>query len=86
MMITFFNNAFEGLGNAPFNHPSASEFSMSALDPDEDFSIDLTYAPNPELNYVEDNCPGLYNPDQLDADGDGVGDACEGKLTAWAAS
>ena len=24
-----------------------------------------------------DNCPDVYNPDQADADGDGIGDACE---------
>lgn len=27
---------------------------------------------------VPDNCPGVDNPDQADADGDGIGDACEG--------
>jgi len=27
---------------------------------------------------VNDNCPGVSNPDQTDSDGNGVGDACEG--------
>jgi hypothetical protein len=32
---------------------------------------------NDGLKDHEDNCPLVYNPDQADADGDGVGDVCE---------
>jgi len=31
----------------------------------------------PENNCPPDNCPGLYNPDQTESDGDGIGDACD---------
>jgi hypothetical protein len=77
LLYPFFNNAFEGIGNHPFNDPNSSEFTTGAMDPDRDYYIDLIYPGNPALNFVEDNCPGIYNPDQEDSDGDGKGDACD---------
>ena len=76
-LYPFMNAAFEGIGSHPFNHPFASEFTSGALDPDRDMVIDLIYDPMPELNYVEDNCPGVANPKQEDSDNDGIGDACD---------
>ena len=46
----------------------------------ESFSQDVQAKPDGDLDAVaddRDNCPALYNPDQADANGDGVGDACD---------
>jgi hypothetical protein len=41
-------------------------------------SSDLVLVPQLSVNQGYcDNCPGLYNPDQADMDGDGAGDVCD---------
>jgi len=44
------------------------------LDSDRDGAVDPGET---GLACVEDNCPGVQNSDQADADSDGVGDACD---------
>lgn len=44
------------------------------VDPDQDNVPDAPLPNRPDIKV--DNCPGLFNPDQADQDGDGKGDAC----------
>jgi len=43
------------------------------IDPDSD----AVYKSSDGTGGYEDNCPNTYNPDQLDTDGDGLGDVCD---------
>lgn len=52
-------------------YSTCGDYGVCNTDPDGD---GLTW---------NDNCPGVYNPDQADCDGDGIGNACDTDNGTW---
>ncbi|NMC47214.1 MAG: hypothetical protein GYA52_10365 [Chloroflexi bacterium] len=69
---------FWGCSRGP-DHPSCDPANGSvAFDPWlSDPDGDSIYQSSDKTGGYIDNCPSVYNPDQADSDGDGIGDACE---------
>ncbi len=70
-----------GCSGVPFQ-AAGSDCTVSVAG---DTLVTATFRKDTDLDHdniwdSEDNCPGIYNPDQTDTDQDGVGDACEGRL------
>ncbi|MBN2226827.1 MAG: hypothetical protein JW763_05640 [candidate division Zixibacteria bacterium] len=66
VMTAYEHDALNNIITANISEPGIYGLFMSAPDPDVD-GIPSYY----------DNCPTVYNPDQADADSDGIGDVCE---------
>lgn len=66
-----------GEGRKPPVLPASPSLSLYPVevDRDQDGFPDALVVNHPEIKI--DNCPGLFNPDQQDADGDGLGNVCD---------
>ena len=56
------------LGSNDYEVFQAFSWNINNLDPDPD---------GDGLTYLYDNCPNVYNPDQIDVDDDQIGDVCD---------
>ena len=74
----YINDGCNRINIAPEWGPGRPEsWCEDALDNDGDGAVNDGCPSRPEPVNADDNCPEVYNPDQLDTDLDCTGDACE---------